>query len=224
MIELLGDKNILIKSIVGQGTTISFLINDLYSPSPFSFDHGGSTREFATDTINSKMYFQLDKRESFNSLICTRNLIPEAGKKRVSCKSPSIIANIPKSKTFIMLDDTPLNLVMLKWGISQMKTNPSLKDFTDPEDLVSFLKTSDFTSQIPVFFIDIELSSHLTGFEVAKIIREKFPKENKGESFLFSYSSHGSEVINAQSEDFDGSLAKPFKETQIKELFERFNL
>jgi CheY-like chemotaxis protein len=50
----------------------------------------------------------------------------------------------------------------------------------------------------------------LSGFDVARQIREKFPRDSDHPVHIYSYSSHLEEMILGKSEDFDGCLPKPF--------------
>lgn len=223
LIEFLGDKNIDIKSEPGQGTIISFVIYDKYSPIPALSGAGGSIREFAADDITPQVYLMLDKKENWENLE-KKGLIPSF---RHTKRETSIIKEEPKpleDKVFITLDDTPLNLVLLKMGIQKLKPSAIVHEFNSPEKLIEFLQENNFTRSSLVFFLDIEVSSKITGFDVARLIKRSFSIENCVSFLVFSYSSHSEETIGSQSKDFDGFLPKPFKEPDLINFFKHFRL
>lgn len=231
MIELLGDPTkIEIQSEEGHGTQISFFIYDLYSPSPAprcssaTSINDKETREFAMDGVNPGVYFQQGNRETWENLEA-KGFFPSF---RTNRNLTSLVSfpkkEEQKERLFVLLDDSQFNLKFLEGAILRLQPSSSIRQFANPQSLLSFIEQTEETKgKLSVFFLDIEVSSAIDGFEVARILREQ-TKRTKSDVFIISYSSHSSETIKAQSNAFDDCLSKPFKEPEIRQLFSKFRL
>lgn len=196
------------------------MIFDKYTPIPETSNECDSMNEFACDGITPSVYHQSEKRVSWE-VMEAKGLIPSfRGANRTIHKRKSSLVSFHVVKKFIMLDDSQLNLLVLKAAILKLKPTAIVLDFSSPENILSFLKEDSFENSHLVFFLDIELSSEITGFQVAHFIKGDFLKGKENTQIqVISYSSHSGEVIASQSSDFDGFLPKPFKESQIVKVF-----
>lgn len=223
MVELLGEKNIGINSALGHGTSISFIINDKYSPDADSQCSIPSIREFAEESIRPAVYLKMEQRETLFIPSIRENVDLNQRESMRMIPAPRTpdrrTTDLVSKETFILLDDSELNLQLLKKCLQKLKPNCDTREFTSPEPLIQLLDSEDFSGSTIVFFLDIELSSSLTGMEVAQLIHEK-KKSGVGWSqfFIISYSSHSKKAIRKQSKGFHGFLSKPFRVGELKEL------
>lgn len=223
MIEVLGENRLEVHSDLDVGTRISFYIHDHYAPSELFGNE--STSEFAADDIVPNMFFQMDKRVTWETLE-NKGLLPSCR----SIKTEALINTKPVSsnqKCFVMLDDTLLNLQVLKACLGKyFSESHRIEMFTTPEKLLKFLDEENLSDTHYIFFLDIEVSSTLDGFQIARMVRKKFSEinEQNSEANLISYSSHSSDYIKSHSCDFDSFLPKPFDKPVFIKVMQSLNI
>lgn len=241
MVDLLGENGVRIHSELNVGTKIVFWIIDKYCPRDKKSEGDAflSVNEFAEEGINSMTYHRMDKRQLTRSArtstlhFCTTpkkltdlskkmmasSQLGEASKNTLT--SSQAMERPKKEKIYILLDDSSFNLALLKIAILKIDNEAVFEEFTDPKELLKFLAKEDLSNNLAVFFLDIEVGSTITGFDVAKTIREKYELK-RGEVFLVSYSGHEASAIKKNSMSFDAFLPKPFTDADIKDVFFSF--